>query len=90
MPENNRIENRIWKYRTLKGLKQEDLAFLLGHKTSGQISRYERGLVMPKLEQTTKICFGLETKIKSLYPEQIKKWREEVDIRKGKLKKIKK
>lgn len=27
-------ENRIWKYRKIKGLKQEDLAFLIGQNNS--------------------------------------------------------
>ena len=89
MEETRKIENRIWKYRTLKGLKQEELAFLLGHKTPTQISRYERGLVMPKVEQISKICFGLGTEIQSLYPNQIKEWQREVEIQKEKLRKNK-
>ncbi|MFH2069124.1 MAG: helix-turn-helix transcriptional regulator [Candidatus Omnitrophota bacterium] len=77
-----RIENRIWKYRTVRGLKQSELAFLIGQKNSGQVSRYERGLVIPTLEQLTKICFGLETEIKDLYPDLIAKWRREIEVKK--------
>ena len=78
-----RIENRIWKYRTAGGLKQSQLAFLIGQKNSGQVSRYERGLVIPNLEQLMKICFGLETEIKDLYPDLITKWRQETEVKKA-------
>jgi len=82
-----RIENRIWKYRTVRGLKQSELAFLIGQKNSGQVSRYERGLVIPTLEQLIKICFGLETEIKDLYPDLIAKWRREIEAKKAELEK---
>jgi len=64
-------------------LKQSELAFLIGQKNSGQVSRYERGLVIPTLEQLIKICFGLETKIKDLYPDLITKWRREIEVKKA-------
>ena len=81
------IENRIWKYRTLKGLKQEELAFLIGNASSSQVSRYERGLVMPTFEQLIKLCCALDIRIESLYPQLVKKWQEEVEKNKAKLKK---
>jgi transcriptional regulator with XRE-family HTH domain len=81
------IENRIWKYRNIKGLKQEELAFLIGHETPSQVSRYERGLITPALEQLVKLCHALDIKIESLYPQLIKKWQQEVDKNKEKLKK---
>jgi len=84
-----RIENRIWKYRIAKGLKQTELAFLIGQKNPAQISRYERGSVIPKLEQLIKLCFGLGTEIKDLYPGLIAKWQVEVEMEKEKLNKFK-
>lgn len=81
------IENRIWKYRTIKGLKQEELAFLIGNTSSSQVSRYERGLVMPTFEQLVKLCCALNTKIESLYPELVKKWQDEMEKNTAKLKK---
>ena len=82
-----RIENRIWKYRAVRGLKQSELAFLIGQKNSGQVSRYERGQIIPSLEQLMKICFGLETEIKDLYPDLITKWRQEIEVKKTRLEK---
>jgi transcriptional regulator with XRE-family HTH domain len=69
------IENRIWKYRTIKGLKQEELAFLIGNASSSQVSRYERGLVMPTFEQLIKLCCALDIRIESLYPQLVKNGR---------------
>ena len=81
----HKIENRIWKHRIAKGLKQSQLAFLIGQKNSSQISRYERGLAIPHLEQLVKLCYGLEVGIGSLYPQLISKWQGEVDNGKDRL-----
>ena len=81
----HKIENRIWKHRIAKGLKQSQLAFLIGQKNSSQISRYERGLAIPHLEQLVKLCYGLEVGIGSLYPQLISRWQGEVDNGKDRL-----
>lgn len=83
----NLTENHIWKHRTIKGFKQDDLAFLLGQKKPSQISRYERGQVMPQLEKLIKLSYCLGIDIESLYPHLIKKWQNEVDARKRQLEK---
>jgi len=83
MPGIRKIENRIWKHRMAKGLKQSQLAFLIGQENSSQVSRYERGLAIPRLEQLIKLCYGLETGIGSLYPQLVNKWQQEVETRKG-------
>ena len=85
MAVSHKIENRIWKHRIAKGLKQSQLAFLIGQKNSSQISRYERGLAIPHLEQLVKLCYGLEVGIGSLYPQLISKWQGEVDKGKDRL-----
>ncbi len=79
-------ENRIWKYRITKGLKQCELAFLIGHATPTQVSRYERGLVMPECEQLIKLSQALDVDIDVLYPQFVEKWREEVEERKKAIK----
>ncbi len=89
MENGKKIENRIWKYRTARGLKQSELAFLIGQKSSAQVSRYERGVVMPRFEQLTKLCCGLGEKPECLYPDPIQKWQEEVKAREAELKKSK-
>lgn len=85
MVEIFKAENRIWKHRTAKGLKQSELAFLIGQQNSSQVSRYERGLVIPKLEKLVKLCFCLGTEIERLYPELIQKWQKEAEANKKEL-----
>lgn len=75
------VGNRIWKYRNARGLKQADLAFLLGQESAAQVSRYERGVVMPKIEQLYKLCCALDVGVESLYPDLVEDWRREVEAR---------
>ena len=81
-------ENRIWKYRNVKGFKQEDLAFMIGQNNPSQISRYERGIAVPKLKYLIKLCSALEINIEYLYPYLIEKWNREVKKKKGKIRKL--
>lgn len=43
-----RIANRLWRSRKAAGLTQKQVAFLLGHKSTSQISRWERGRRVPR------------------------------------------
>ena len=88
MNETLLIENRIWKYRNVKGLKQKEVAFLIGQDTPSQVSRYERGLVIPKLEKLVKLCYVLDIKIELLYPQLMKKWHQEAENKKEQLRKL--
>jgi transcriptional regulator with XRE-family HTH domain len=83
-----RIENRIRKGREEQGYFQSDLSFLLGHATTSQVSRYERGLVRPDFENAMKLCYILNTLPEFLYPELTRAWRREVQERKEKLQKV--
>jgi len=81
------IENRIWKYRKIKGLKQKELAFLIGQDLPSQVSRYERGLVIPNSEHLIKLCCALDTKLELLYPHFVKRCHQEVEVNKKKFRK---
>lgn len=78
MKGKERIENRIRKGREEKGYRQSELAFLLAQRSSSQVSRYERGVVMPDAENLLKLCYSLNTLPEALYPEVIRRWKEEV------------
>jgi len=82
------IENRIRRGREEHGYLQSDLSFLLGHATTSQVSRYERGLVLPDCENMLKLCYILNTLPEFLYPELPRAWRREVQERKEKLQKV--
>lgn len=42
-----KIPNNLRKYRKIRGLKQKDVAFLLGLKSASRISRWETGKSFP-------------------------------------------
>ena len=46
----NKLPNYLRTHRKRLGLSQQDVAFLLGSKTSGQLSRYEKFKTKPQLE----------------------------------------
>ena len=86
MNESNITENRIWKYRNTNGLTQKELAFLIGQDKGSQISRYEKGRMIPKLAQLIKLCYVMGIEIESLYPDLVNKWKREVEEKKEELK----
>jgi transcriptional regulator with XRE-family HTH domain len=47
--EFKKIPNNLRKYRKAIGLKQKDVAKILGLKNSGMISRWEKGVCFPNL-----------------------------------------
>lgn len=55
MPLKQKHKNRLFLIRNKTGLKQKQIAALLGHKTVDQISRYELGAKLPNLETAFKL-----------------------------------
>lgn len=53
------IGEQIKKYRTIKGIRQKDLAEKIG-VSNKRLSNWERGLSMPKQDMVDKICEVLE------------------------------
>ncbi len=87
MEKMEKIENRIRRKREELGYKQSDLAFLLGHKNPSQVSRYEKGQILPDSENIFKLSYSLKTLPEWLYPGMTKKWKEEVAKREDILRK---
>jgi len=54
--EYKRIPNRLRKYRKERGLKQKDVAKILGLKNCGMISRWEKGVCLPSLLNAFKLA----------------------------------
>jgi len=50
------IPNNLRKYRKAIGLKQKDVAKILGLKNSGMISRWEKGVCLPSLLNAFKLA----------------------------------
>jgi len=61
----SKFAENLKKYRTAKGISQEEMAKLIGvHST--HLSRYERGLSSPSIEVVTKISEVLEVAVDTL------------------------
>lgn len=54
--EYKRIPNNLRKYRKAIGLRQNDVAKILGLKNSGMISRWENGVCLPSLPNAFKLA----------------------------------
>ena len=89
MERKERIENTIRRGREEKGYRQSDVAFLLGHNCSSQVSCYERGQIMPDSENLLKLAYIFNTLPEGLYPEISRKWRQEVEKAREKLAQLK-
>ena len=83
------IYNRIRRKREECGYRQSDVAFMLEHKNSSQVSCYERGLIMPDSKNLMKLCYCLNTIPEGIYSEAARKWKKRVYKRKILLRKNK-
>jgi len=54
--EHKKVPNNLRKYRKAIGLKQKDVARILGLKNSGMISRWEKGRCLPSLLNAFKLA----------------------------------
>lgn len=73
-----RIPNRLWRYRTLAGYTQKEVAVLLGVADTAMISRWERGLTMPSGEHLLKLSKLYKTLVNELYYELGKEYEQEL------------
>lgn len=55
MPFKQKHQNQLALLRKRNGWRQKQIAVLLNHKTSNQISRFERGAELPTLETALKL-----------------------------------
>jgi hypothetical protein len=82
----NKQRNQIWRARKRVGLGQKHVAYLLNHKTTDQVSRYEKGWRIPGLKMILQleIIYGVSARI--LYEDWYEELREEIQSRAGNLK----
>ncbi len=68
--QKSKPHNRLWLARQRAGLPQKVVAALLNHKTTDQISRYERDVRMPSLRMALKLEIILGVPVRVLFQEQ--------------------
>jgi transcriptional regulator with XRE-family HTH domain len=61
-------QNRLASFRRRRGYSQLRVARLLGHKSHGALSSYERGRVLPTLITALKLEIVLRTPVAFLFP----------------------
>lgn len=57
----------LWLARKRAGLRQKQVAHLLGHRTVDQVSRYEKGTRMPTLETALMLEIIYRTPLRMLF-----------------------
>ncbi len=67
MPRKQKYKNKLCIVRKKIGLEQKQVAALLGHKTTDQISRYERGAKLPGLKTAIKLGIVYHLPIQVLF-----------------------
>jgi transcriptional regulator with XRE-family HTH domain len=82
----HKTRNGLWAARQRAGYGQKAVAYLLGHRTTDQVTRYEKGSRLPslKLLLELEIIYGVPPRL--LYPEYYEELRQRVERRAGRLK----
>jgi transcriptional regulator with XRE-family HTH domain len=86
MPRNqNKHRNHLLRARRRLGLGQKHVAYLLNHKTTDQVSRYEKGWRIPGLKMLLQleIIYGVPARV--LYEDLYEELRKEIENRASKL-----
>lgn len=74
------IPNCLRRYRKVRGLKQKEVADILGVRSASMISRWEKGLTLPSTLNAFKLALIYRTMVDGLYIDLITSLKE--DIRK--------
>lgn len=61
------IPNSLKKFRKIRGLKQKDVAKILGLKSTSMISRWEKGVCLPRPLTMFKLAILYRTMVDALF-----------------------
>jgi len=77
------LANCLRKYRKTRGLKQRQVANLLGLKSTAMISRWEKGDCFPDWENLFKLAIIYSTMSEALYLDHVKVMKTEIQEKRG-------
>ena len=72
--------NGLRKHRKICGLKQKDIAHILGHKSASRLSQWEKGRSIPSLVSAFKLAILCRTMVDSLFNDLYRKLRNEMRV----------
>jgi len=70
------LSNSLRKYRKARGLKQKEVAALLGVRGAGRVSKWESGRSVPSFPNLFKIAALYRVFVDALYVDQVHAYRE--------------
>jgi len=72
------VLNCLKRYRRARGLKQSEVAQILGLKSAGMISRWEKGVCMPSAMNLFKLSAIYRTMVDALFIDLLRTLRREL------------
>ena len=75
------IPNCLRRYRKARGLKQKEVAKILGLKSASMISRWERGLCLPSTLNLFRLAALYRTMVDALLIDLLRELREDLHKR---------
>jgi transcriptional regulator with XRE-family HTH domain len=63
-----RVVSHVYTHRKRNNLTQRELAFLLGHRSPGRVSRHERGITVPSFAAALGYQAIFGTSVPELFP----------------------
>jgi len=79
------IPNCLRRHRRAKGLRQKDVAKVLGLKSASMISRWEKGVCLPNTINLFKLAVLYRTMSDALFIDLIRELRSEIQKREEKV-----
>ena len=79
------VDNRIWKYRHICNLSQQEIGRLLEYKTTSQISNWEKGKKLPTLINAIRLSQILHTTVEVLFPGLVQYLKNEIEAKEKRL-----
>jgi len=72
------IPNSLRRFRRVRGMKQKEVARILGVKSASMISRWEKGVTLPSTENAFKLAVIYRTMVDALYMDYMLRLKDEI------------
>jgi transcriptional regulator with XRE-family HTH domain len=73
-----KLNNCLRKYRKARGLKQAEVAAILGLKSTSMISRWEKGVCLPDTANALKLAVLYRIMVDALFIDHVREFRYEL------------